>query len=302
MSLRVVLITALCALCSALTVYNPPNAGVALDTIEKALDKIINSPHLTKTQLAEAKKVSANVEKTVAELESPEGMKLSKEARASKVTASIKELQQLQTKWQKLNIVDKADLLKKLKAKEEELAKDKKMLKVINLEKALAEKKLALQKLVEMKSAGEAQKQAAAKQEMVAKVLNVAKTLKDGKSGDQIKTVLTYLEGRQHDVTASLAKVDAAEKKHDAELSSLVRNKAPVQDSKDPLAKGQGLIKMLLKQEHRKFQKERVTFQSELKELHQAITSIKKGDVAGLTKVMAHMQGDMDAKSHKFLY
>jgi len=53
----------------------------------------VNSPHLTKTQLAQAKKVSADVEKTVQELESPAGKKLSDKARAAKVTASIQELQ-----------------------------------------------------------------------------------------------------------------------------------------------------------------------------------------------------------------
>jgi len=323
MSLRVVLLTSIIAASAAMTVYDPPNAGVALDAVEKALANIVKSPHLTKAQLDQAKKVAADVEKTVEELETPEGKKLSKEARAAKVTASIKELQDLQGQWQKAAAMaisyQKGDLLKQLKAKEDELKKDQKMLKVINLEKALAEKKLALQKLIDMKNAKanagteqDAQKQAAARKEMVANLVDAAKSLKDTKPsqakaavGDKLKTVLTYLEGRVHDVNDKLAKLDAAEKKHEAEVNEVVGKKAPVQDGKDPLAKGQGILKMLLKREQRQFKKARAPLQNELKQLHDAETSIKKGDVAGLTKVMTQMQGEMkslDAKSHKFLY
>jgi len=323
MSLRVAVLTSVVAACSAVAVYNPPNAGVALDAVEKALADVVNSPHLTKTQLAQAKKVADDVEKTAAELETPEGKKLSKEARAAKVTASIKELQDLQSNWQKAASGKiesmKADLMKQLQAKEDELAKDKKMMKVLNLEKALAEKKLALQKLVDMKDAKKsaeaqekARKEAAEQQKMVAEVLNVAKTLKEGKptaakpvAADKLKTVMTYLEGREHDVTASLAKLDADEKNREAELKTMTEKKLPVKDNKDPLAKSQGILKMLLKKEHRQYQKARATLRNELEEVHQAVTSIKKGDVAGLTKVMSHMQGQMkslEAKSHKFLY
>jgi len=316
MSLRVAFVTSIFAACSAVTVYNPPNAGVALDAIEGALAKIVNSPHISKKQLEQAKKVSADVEKTVRELESPAGKKLSDKARAAKVTASIKELQDLQADWQKAAVSSrKADLMKQLQAKEDELAKDKKMLKVMNLEKALAEKKLALQKLIDMKNskkAGEAQKEAEAQQKEVANVLNVAKSLKDqtvssGKvaAGDKLKTVTTYLEGRVHTIEGSLAKLDAAEKKREDELKAIVGSKPPVKDDKDPLAKSQGVLKMLMKKEHRQYEKARAGLSSELKELHQAQTSIKKGDVSGLTKVMTHMQSEMkslQAKSHKFLY
>jgi len=324
MSLRVVLLASIVAAVSAVTVYNPPNAGVALDAVEKALANIVKSPHLTKLQLDQAKKVAANVEKTVEELESPNGQKLSKEARSAKVTASIKELQDLQANWQKAaasTIADqKASLMKQLQAKEAELKKDQKMLKVINLEKALAEKKLALQKLIDMKNekAKEAsaqqdlQKQAAAQKEMVANLASAAKSMKDTKSsdakaavGDKLKTVLAYLEGRVHDVNDKLAKLDAAEKKHEAEVNELVGKKAPVQDGKDPLAKGQGILKMLLKKEQRQYKKAKAPLQNELRQLNDAVASIKKGDVSGLTKVMTQMQGEMkslDAKSHKFLY
>jgi hypothetical protein len=322
MALRAVLMTSIVAVCSAVAVYNPPNAGNALDAIERALTQIVSSPHLTKTQLSSAKKVAADVEKTVTELESPKGKMLSKEAKAAKVTASIKELQDLQADWQKAasqKVSDrKAELMKELQAKEAELAKDKKMLKVINLEKQLAEKKLALQKLVDMKNeqaaAQATEKQEAAQQEMVANLLKAAQSLQAPKGAakqatdnkaTKLRGVQTYLEGRMHNVTDSIAKLDANEKKKEAELKSAVAAQVPANGKTDAIAKGQGLLKVLLKKEHRNYQKTRATLKSEEHELAEAVTSIKKGDGAGLAKVMNHMQGEMkslQAKSHKFLY
>jgi len=319
MSLRAVLVTAIVATCSAVTLYNPPNAGVALDAVEQALAQIVNSPHLSKAQLAQAKQVSEDVEKTVTELESPAGKKLSDKARAGKVTVAITALQNLQTEWQKtadkMVATHKDDLMKQIKAKQAEMAKDMKLMKVLNLEKALAEKKLKLQKLIDSKNNAaaqkEAQKEAAVQQEMVAKVLDVAKTLKDSKTAakpiasDKLKTVQTYLEGRVKKVSDSLANINSAETKKEAQMNALAEKKVPVKDGKDPLAKAQGVLKMLMKQEHRQFLKARAPLQAELKELNQAVTSLKKGDVKGLGKVMSHMQGEMktlQAKSHKFLY
>jgi len=305
-------------------------AGNALDSIEAALTAVVNNKHLSAAQLKSAKTVAASVEATVTELESAKGKQLSKEARAAKVTAAIKELQSLQDEWQKTAAQavsqKKADLMKQLASKEAELAKEQKMLKVINLEKALAEKKLALEKLVEMKNARErdgaqkeAQKEAIEQQEMVANVLNMAKSLQGGqgtntstshtaaKAADAkpalLKTVLAHLEGRMKNVTASIQKIDAAEEKHEAELKDAM--KAPKNGNTDAIGKGASLLKILLKKEHRQFDKSRATLKSEYKELHEAVSSIKKGDVAGLTKVMAHMQGEMkalQAKSQKFLY
>jgi len=298
-----------------MTVYDPPDAGVKLDAVEKALAAIVSSPHLTKTQLAQAKKVSEDVEKTVAELETPAGKKLSKEARAAKVSASINELQGLQAEWSKaatqMVATQKAKLLGELKAKEAELAKDTKMLKVITLEKALAEKKLSLQKLIEQKreqgAQKEAQKEAAVRQDMVAKALDVAKAMQTQKkpADDKLKPVMTYLKDRMQKVSADLAKMDAANKKEEAELGVTINRKMPAMDKSDPLVKAQGIIKMLLKKQHRQFEKARLPLQNELKELNQAVTAIDKGDAAGLKKVMSRMQGEMksvQAKSHKFLY
>merc|ERR1719240_674750 len=115
---------------------------------------------------------------------------------------------------------------------------------------------------------------------------------------------MTYLEGRSHNITVSLAKIDDAEKKRTAEVEAVV-GKAPAKGSSDAIDKSRSVLKMLLKKEHRQFEKSRAGLKNELKELNEAIASIKKGDVAGLSKVMTHMQGEMkslQAKSHKFLY
>jgi chromosome segregation ATPase len=307
----------LLVIAASVTIRDPQHPAKPLDDVEKALSQITHLPHLSKEQLAEAKNVSADVEKTIAQLESPEGKKLSKEARNAKVTASVKELENLQTTWSKTAdtvIADrKAALEKELKAKEEELEKDQKMLKVITLEKKLAEKKLKLQSLIDSKNAEQAKKQAAKEaaeqQAMVSTVMELAKNTKAAKDKtivtDKLKPVMSYLESRKKTVSDSLAKIDAEEEKREGEIKALTSAKMPVKDGKDPLAKSQGVLNMLAKQEHRAYLKARAPLQSELKELSQAVDGIKKGDVAALSKVMSHLQGEMkslQAKSQKFLY
>jgi len=298
-------------------VYSPPQAAKALDDVEKALAQITHLPHLTKAQLSDAKKVSADVEKSIAELESPAGQKLSKEARNAKVTASVKELENLQTTWSKsadVAIADrKAALEKELKDKEAELEKDTKMMKVLTLEKKLAEKKLKLQNMIDAKNAEQAKRQAAKEaaeqQAMVSTVMDLAKNMKTAKDktvvADKLKPVMSYLESRKKTVSDSLAKIDSEEKNREAEINALTSAKMPVKDGKDPLAKSQGMLNMLAKQEHRAYLKARAPLQSELKELSEAVDGVKKGDVAALSKVMGHMQNEMkslQAKSQKFLY
>jgi len=301
----------------AATVYDPHHAAKALDDVEKALAQITHLPHLTKAQMAEAKKVTADVEKTVSELEGPAGQKLSKEARNAKVTASVKELAHLQTMWSKTADVAIADrklaLEKELKEKEEELEKDTKMMKVLTLEKKLAEKKLKLQNMIDQKNAQQAKRQAAKEaaeqQAMVSAVMDLAKNMKAAKGktviGEKLKPVMSYLENRKKILSDSLAKIDAEEKTREGEISALTSAKMPVKDGKDPLAKSQGMLTMLAKQEHRAYLKARAPLQSELKELNQAVDGIKNGDVAALSKIMGHMQSEMkslQAKSQKFLY
>jgi len=315
MSLRVLFLASVAVVCSAVTLYDPPDAGVMLDAVEKALGDIVKSPHLTKTQLVQAKKVSEDVEAGVTFLESAAGKKLTKEARSAKVKVFIGELQGLQTMWSKegaeMVATQKAKLMEEMKKKEAELVKDKKLLKVLNLQKALAEKKLALQKLIEQKkdaaATKEAEKQAAQLKEMVGDMEAMAKDMEAKKkpADDKVKPVMAYLEDRVKKSTASLADMDAANKKQEAEFNGMVTKKMPVQDKTDPLVKAQGVLKMLMKKQHRQFLKARLPIDNELKELKSAVTAINKNDGASLTKVVTQMQGEMktsEAKSHKFLY
>jgi chromosome segregation ATPase len=297
--------------------YDPPQVAKALDDVEKALSQITHLPHLTSDQQAQAKKVSDDVDKTIAELESPAGQKLSKEARSAKVTASVQELEKLQMTWSKSADVAIANrkmaLEQELKAKEAELENDQKMMKVLTLEKKLAEKKLKLQDMIDAKNAQQAkrqaEKEAAEQQAMVSTVMDLAKNMTAGKDkvavANKLKPVMSYLEKRKNTISDSLAKIDADEKKREAEINALTSTKLPVKDGKDPLAKSQGMLSMLAKQEHRAYLKARAPLQSELKELSEAVDGIKRGDVAALSKVMGHMQSEMktlQAKSQKFLY
>jgi len=315
MPLRAVLLACVVVVSSAAAVYDPPDAGVSLDAVEKALGALVKNPHLTATQMAQAQKVVDDVEQTAAELGSAAGKKLSKEARAAKVFASIKELKDLQADWSKASTQmvagHKAKLMEELKAKEDELAKDKKMLKVLDLQKALAEKKLSLQKLIEKKNDQAAEKvtqeEAKKKEEMVAKMLEVAKSMqaKTKPADDKVQPVMAYLRGRAKDVNDSLAKMEDTNAKQEAEMSKMASQKLPVMDQKDPLVKAQSVIKMFMKKQHRQFEKSKLPLENEGKELQHAISAINKGDAAELLKVGTKMQGEMktlQAKSHKVLY
>merc|ERR1740138_1346833 len=139
--------------------------------------------------MSAAKKAVANVEDTVHFLESAAGKALTKEARSAKVMGAVKQLQDLQTQWQKASEAKSADKMaemkKELEEKKAELAKDMKMMKVLNLKKALAEKKLKLQKLIEAKQEQQTHeedaKAIAAREEMIANVLKLAKDMQSAK-------------------------------------------------------------------------------------------------------------------------
>jgi len=332
MSLRAVAFACLVAVVSSETVYDPPEAGTALDAVEKALNQIVQNPHLPAAQLAAAKKVVADVEGTVEFLESAKGKALSKKEKGVKVMAAVKELQNLQTSWQQVTMTKvadhKADLMKQLQAKQAALTKEMKEMKVLNLEMALAKKKLALQKLIDMKHAKdmaasqqESAKDIAAKEEMIANVLKMAKEVQASKVTNAsmthavknvaesnpklLATVNAYLEGRMKTLSANMATLDAAEKKRGAEIKATLEGSVSTKVNAEELKKNKAMLDMLMKKEHRNFLKTRATLSSEYNELDEAVKSIKKGDVSGLSKVMGHMQGEMkslQAKSHKFLY
>lgn len=330
MALRLVAVACLAVVSSSMTVYDPPEAGPALDAVEKALASIVGNPHLPASMMAAAKKAVANVEDTVHFLETAKGKALTKEARGAKVMSAIKELQDLQSTWSKAaesQVADKrADLEKQLKEKQAALAKDMKMMKVLNLEKALAEKKLALQNLIEKKAndakGKEDAKAIAAREEMISNVLKMAKDIQSSKTKDAtmthavkdvaktnpklLATVNTYLEGRMKTLSESMATIDASQKKREAEITATLGAAAPGDKANaEELKKSKAILTMLMNKEARNNKKLKAGLQSEYTELHHAVESIKKGDVAGLSKVMTHMQSEMknlQAKSHKFLY
>merc|ERR1740130_1933314 len=258
--------------------------------------------------MAEAKKAVANVEDTVHYLETKEGKALSKAQRGAKVMSAIKQLQDLQSSWQKASTVSIADrktaLMKQLKDKEAELVKDKKMMKVLNLEKALAEKKLALQKLIEQKqnaaASKESEKATKEQDDMVANVLDMEKTLmteqstcKTGasvKMSDAVKkatankpkllaTVSTFINGRMAILSANMKQIDDAQKKREAEIKATLggdaAGAAKTKEEKEEMKKSQAILTMLMKKEARNGKKMRAGIQSEYNELASAVTSIK---------------------------
>jgi len=328
--LRAVLVACLAIVSTSMTVYDPPEAGPALDAVEKALATIVNNPHLPKPMMVMAKKAVANVEDTVHFLESKEGKALSKAERGAEVMSAIKQLQDLQSSWQKASsesISDrKAALMKQLKEKEAELVKDKKMMKVLNLEKALAEKKLALQKLIEQKQNAaakkESEKETKEQDDMVANVLFMERTLASAKGAsakmsDAVKkategkpkllaTVSTYLNGRMAILSANMKQIDDAQKKREAEIKATLggdaAGAAKTKEEKEEMKKSQAILTMLMKKEARNAKKMRAGLQSEYNELSSAAAEIKKGDLQKLAEVMQHMQGEKKAKSGKFLY
>lgn len=330
MALRAVLFACLAVVSTSVMVYDPPEAGPALDAVEKALATIVNNPHLPKPMMVMAKKAVANVEDTVHFLESKEGKALSKAERGAKVMSAIKQLQDLQSSWQKASSASisdrKAALMKQLKEKEDELVKDKKMMKVLNLEKTLAMKKLALQKLIEQKqnaaATKESEKQTKEQDDMVANVLDMEKTLAttkgaSAKMSDAVKkaiegkpkllaTVSTYLNGRMAILSANMKQIDDAQKKREAEIKATLggdaAGAAKTKEEKEEMKKSQAILTMLMKKEARNAKKMRAGLQSEYNELSSAAAVVKKGDLEKLVEVMQHMQTEKKAKSGKFLY
>jgi hypothetical protein len=242
--------------------------------------------------------------------------------------AAVKQLQDLQTEWQKhgkANVADKkAELMKELEGKKALLAKEMKEMKVLNLEKALAEKKLKLQNLIEAKQAEQAHKEdtktIADREEMIANVLKLAKDVESSKGAKASMTravknvaetnpkllaqVSTYLQGRMKTLSGNMADIDSSMKKREDEIKATLTEAGSKIDTAE-MKKSKAMLDMLVKKEKRQYKKMSAGLQSEYNELDTAMKSIKKGDIAGLSKVMTHMQSEMkntQAKSHKFLY
>merc|ERR1719352_1011472 len=112
-----------------------------------------------------------------------------------------------------------------------------------------------------------------------------------GDNSKVLANVQSYLEGRMKTLEGNMKLLDDAQKKREDMIKATVGDKAEKSDDKE-LKKSTAILKMLMKKEQRNYKKARAPLQSEYKELEDAVKSIKKGDVSGLSKVMSHMQNE----------
>jgi len=302
-----------------------------LNSVEGALKNIVGLPNLSPKQRAAATTVVTDVDSIVEQVTAG---KLTGDARNKKVALAIQELQGLQRDWLNTTTAARVEELKaELAAKQALLKKDDAELKLAKLSKELAEKKMLLKKLVAQKNAAESsvkeRKEDSAEQAMVAKLLATAKSLaarkpqKETKSTSKavagsakvstpadvpaVAAILSDLEGREHNLSASIARMDAEENKREADMNKAIEagQNAPTSGKTDATVRSQKMMKMLLKQEHRKYLKARGVREAQRQELDDGVQSIKKGDVAALSNLMAKMQGEsksMQSKTKNFLY
>jgi len=296
-----------------------------LAAVETALKRVTELPHLSQEQRAAAKKVVADVDATVEEVEAG---KLIGAARNKRVGFAIKELQDLQKDWLHTTTASKVEALEQeIAAKKALLKKSEVELKMFKLEKELATKKLLLKKLVAEK--GQAQdlekerKEDSAQEAMVSKLLGVAKALAAAKkphaAASQQKVPLTaavpglsalvaQLQAQEQKAAAAIKHMDAEEKVREATLSRSARagEEAPMKNAtSDAMQKGEIMLKQLVKEEHRKFLKARALKEAQRQELADGVQSIQKGDTTALAHLMVKMEKEsksLQAKTKGFLY
>lgn len=277
-----------------------------LDAVDGALKNILKL-HLAPEVRKKAEKVTEDVHMDIA---AQTDKSLTADAKHKKVGEALEEMKELAGELSKpiaepdnLVALDKkmAGLKKELAEKQALMAKDESEIKLFTLQKELAEKKLQLAKLVEMKmnsangkaadsQDAKAHKEIVAKLETLAKDLAAAKT----KSGDKEETsVLADVQKREGEVKASVDKLDAADKKDAASLDSMSKASIPTLGKGDALERGQRLIKMLRKKEHRQYKQVRAVKKAELAELQAAIQSIKKGDTKALQQTVQKMENEL---------
>merc|ERR1719281_962976 len=187
-----------------------------------------------------------------------------------------------------------ASLKAQLAAKKAELAKDEKEIKLFALQKALAEKKLELENLLEQKMKqkdGKSEDTHATEERraLVAKLTDLAKNLAVAKSATKDGAVasLQQLTGEEK---AMIAKMDAADKKDQAELDMMAKSTSKADHE---LKKSQSILKMLRKKTHRKYLQVKAMKKAELAELEAAITEVKKGDAKALTATVHKMEAEL---------
>jgi len=272
-----------------------------LNQVDKALDHILKL-HLAPEVRKLAEKVAADVHKDIAAIAT--GSKLSSDAKHAKVGEALKEMMALEATFAKplpsKNITSleqrMASLKAQLAAKKAELAKDEKEIKLFTLQKALAEKKLELENLLEQKmkqknGKSEDTQDSKERRAVVAKLTDLAKNLAVAKTAAKDGAV-TDLEKLSSEEKAMIAKMDAADKKDQAELDTMAKSTGKADHE---LKKSQSILKMLRKKTHRKYLQVKAVKKAELAELEAAITEIKKGDAKALQATVQKMQAQLNA-------
>jgi len=301
--LRILSLAAVATVALADGTWGPADTAHALDGVIGAVEKIVHLPHLSATQLEQAKKIAADIK---VDVEAVESGKLTKEQAHEKVGEGMKELAAFAAKLQKTGSLSerKAELEKQLHEKEAALAKLEKQMKLLKLKKLLAEKKLALQNLLASKAAGQ-DRSAAEDAKATAAVVTQLHGLKDLKGVDAMKALQT-VQQQEKAVGERLARLDAGQKKSEAMMTAAVQDELKAGSSgKDALEKGKKMIQALEKREKRKFAKVRAGQQIELEGLKEAEASLKGHDSAGLQKSLQkldQLSKSTQAKSGKFLY
>jgi len=274
-----------------------------LDGVIGAVEKIVHLPHLSATQLEEAKKIAVDIK---VDVEAVESGKLTKEQAHVKVGEGMKELAAFAAKLQMSGGLSerRAQLEKQLHEKEAALAKLEKQMKLLKLKKLLAEKRLTMQNLLAAKAAGQ-DRSAADDAKATAAVVTQLHGLKDLKGADAMRALQT-VQQQEKAVGKRLARLDAGQKKSEDMMTAAMQGELKSTASgKDALEKGKKMVQELEKREERKFAKVRAGQQIELEGLKEVEASLKGHDGAGLQKSLQkldQLSKSTQAKSGKFLY
>jgi len=304
-------------------VWGPTDGVKAFDAIEKALTKVVaTGSRMSLEQSKKAKNVADDVRKAIAVVESKSN--LTKAQKKATMGSAVKELMDLEVDFKKENEAmlsgklgnEKLDKLRaELAEKKHELVQDEAQIKLATLQKELLEKKMQLQKLIEKKQQSEASKSAQAvdakaEAALVDKLMNLSGSLAQV-SGNKselsapLKAALTEVQARDKKEAASLASMDASNKKMMATLDAQVKATLPLMGKDDILGKGQSMIRRLKKQEHRQYLKARAHKVSQLSELKSIEKSIEQHDAKSLDKTLVRMRSEtkaMTAQSGDFLH
>jgi len=301
--LRILSLAAVATVTLADSTWGPADTAHALDGVIGAVEKIVHLPHLSATQLEEAKKIAVDIK---VDVEAVESGKLTKEQAHVKVGEGMKELAAFAAKLQMSGGLSerRAQLEKQLHEKEAALAKLEKQMKLLKLKKLLAEKRLTMQNLLAAKAAGQ-DRSAADDAKATAAVVTQLHGLKDLKGADAMRALQT-VQQQEKAVGKRLARLDAGQKKSEDMMTAAMQGELKSAASgKDALEKGKKMVQELEKREERKFAKVRAGQQIELEGLKEVEASLKGHDGAGLQKSLQkldQLSKSTQAKSGKFLY